>query len=272
MVMRFTETMGNLRKKIYHGIDKIQANRSQLHNVIKKNNDIITFQHKLAIKSKEGMHVLNEYVSVTDSSFDGKMSDLIKKIEQIEENRIKLIDGLYNHDILPLNKLFTKWKLLQSDIREEKEDFKTLKKAKADLQKKESKPWDKVTGDELEKAERKFKLSEKNLEESRKVVLAAKTSYNNQQKIIFDEIISKLESVYGDFYSDCAQIFKSCRNSIDECSDGDSNQDKFIQDKKDVKVEINPNLKTETNPKSEKVEKIFYDVESEEGIEVIYMK
>ena len=266
--MRFTETMGNLRKKIYHGIDKFQATRSQLHTVIKKNNDIITFQHKLAIKSKEGMHVLNEYVTVTDSSFDGKMSDLMNKIERIEENRVKFIDGLYNHDILPLNKLFTKWKLLQSDIREEKEDSKALKKAKADLKKKESKPWDKVSGDELEKAERKLKLSQKNLEESRKVVLAAKTSYNNQQKIIFDEIISKLESVYGDFYSDCAQIFKSSQNSIEEFLDGECNQDKSIQDKKGEKEEMN----TETKIESEKVEKIFYDVESEEGIEVIYMK
>lgn len=267
MVMRFTETMGNLRKKIYHGIDKFQATRSQLHNVIKKNNDIITFQHKLAIKSKEGMHVLKEYVSVADSSFDGKISDLMKKIELIEENRVKFIDGLYNHDILPLNKLYTKWKLLQSDIREEKEDSKALKKAKADLQKKESKPWDKVSGDELEKAERKLKLSEKNLEESRKVVLAAKTSYDKEQKIIFDEIIGKLESVYGDFYSNCAQIFKDSQNSIEESSDGDSNQEKFIQNNKDEEEII-----TETKPESEKVEKIFYDVESEEGIEIIYMK
>ena len=84
--MGFTETMGNLRKKIYHGIDKFQANRSHLNNVIKKNNEIITLQHKLAGKSKEGMNVLKEFVSAADPSFDRKMSDLMEKIEQIKNN------------------------------------------------------------------------------------------------------------------------------------------------------------------------------------------
>ncbi|MHA1728350.1 MAG: hypothetical protein ACTSWY_06425 [Promethearchaeota archaeon] len=267
--MSFKDIIYNIREYIYSLVDKFRAYNSELNGVMKNNKGILKAHIKVNKETKDGINSLKEYfgkgnIADSNESDSNEIKDIMQifeKIENIENNRCIMIEQFQDQIINPLNRLFGQWQQLHDDLREEEEDIKKFERAKKNLKKKESKPWDKLGDNDLEKAGKRYNICKRNVAESKKVTEKSGIEFNKQKNITKNEILKAIGKIYGEFFEKSAYILEK---------KGAERENKVYE--KDKLID-HDNLENKMDAeKTEDLEDLKYEIEMKEGIEVIYVK